>query len=119
MEAVESGGGAAAAEDEGPAAAAALVADVRWPNAAHPLRLLEWKVKPGSLVNVDSVLALCAPADLEAAVEAVRVSERKLKSGRAGTVRELCFRPGQLIPPGWVTPLSVPKYRGFMVVLSA
>ena len=89
----DSGGGAAA---EGPAM---QVADICWPSGALPLRLLEWKVKPGSLVNVDSVLALCAPISPEEK-GAARLPERKVKSDRAGVVKELCCQLGQVIPPG-------------------
>ncbi|KAK5613507.1 hypothetical protein CRENBAI_020930 [Crenichthys baileyi] len=85
---------------EGPAM---QVADMRWPSGALPLRLLEWKVKPGSLVNVDSVLALCAPIVQDKETEAAaRMPEKKVKSDRAGVVKELCCQPGQIIPPGGV-----------------
>ncbi|XP_012731230.2 RNA polymerase II subunit A C-terminal domain phosphatase isoform X1 [Fundulus heteroclitus] len=95
-----SGGGAAAAAAEGPAV---QVADMRWPSGALPLRLLEWKVKPGTLVNVDSVLALCAPVARDKETEAAaRLPEKKVKSDRAGVVKELCCQPGQIIPPGGV-----------------
>ncbi|XP_056154747.1 RNA polymerase II subunit A C-terminal domain phosphatase [Lampris incognitus] len=99
----DSGGGGAAAE-----APAMQVADIRWPSAAPPLRLVEWKVKPGSLVNVDSVLALCAPVRAEKEAEATsrdpssRLPEKKVKSDRAGVIRELCCQLGQVIPPGGV-----------------
>ncbi|XP_047461470.1 RNA polymerase II subunit A C-terminal domain phosphatase [Mugil cephalus] len=93
------GGGAAAAAAEGPAV---QVADICWPTGALPLRLLEWKVKPGTLVNVDSVLALCAPISQEKGAEAARLPEKKVKSDRAGVVKELCCRLGQVIPPGGV-----------------
>ncbi|KAM4724907.1 RNA polymerase II subunit A C-terminal domain phosphatase isoform 2-T2 [Anableps anableps] len=94
-----SDGGAAAAA-EGPAV---QVADMRWPSGALPLRLLEWKVKPGSLVNVDSVLALCALIAQDKETEAAaRLPEKKVKSDRAGVVKELCCQPGQIIPPGGV-----------------
>uniref|UniRef100_A0A3Q1AR51 RNA polymerase II subunit A C-terminal domain phosphatase n=1 Tax=Amphiprion ocellaris TaxID=80972 RepID=A0A3Q1AR51_AMPOC len=94
----DSGGGGSAAA-EGPAV---QVADICWPAGALPLRLLEWKVKPGSLVNVDSVLALCAPIPQEKGAEAARLPERKVKSNRAGVVKELCCQLGQVIPPGGV-----------------
>ncbi|XP_074470626.1 RNA polymerase II subunit A C-terminal domain phosphatase isoform X2 [Sebastes fasciatus] len=95
------GGGGGGAAAEGPAV---QVADIRWPAAALPLRLLEWKVKPGSLVNVDSVLALCAPItpQVKGAVEVPRLPEKKVKSDRAGVIKELCCQPGQVIPPGGV-----------------
>ncbi|XP_035537156.1 RNA polymerase II subunit A C-terminal domain phosphatase isoform X1 [Morone saxatilis] len=95
----DSGGGGGGAAAEGPAV---QVADMRWPTGALPLRLLEWKVKPGTLVNVDSVLALCAPIPQEKGAEAARLPERKVKSDRAGVVKELCCQLGQVIPPGGV-----------------
>ncbi|KAL0165689.1 hypothetical protein M9458_037533, partial [Cirrhinus mrigala] len=90
-EPADSGGGAAA---EGPTV---QVTEIRCPAGARPLRLLEWKVKPGALVNVDSVLAVCAPIPAESES---RAPERKLKSDRAGVVRELCCQLGQVITPG-------------------
>uniref|UniRef100_A0A672GTF7 RNA polymerase II subunit A C-terminal domain phosphatase n=1 Tax=Salarias fasciatus TaxID=181472 RepID=A0A672GTF7_SALFA len=90
-------GDAAGAAGEGPSV---QVSEVRWPSGAQPLRLLEWRVKPGSLVNVDSVLALCAPVAPDRAPEAARLPEKKLKSDRSGVVKELCCQPGQVIPPG-------------------
>lgn len=96
--AAESGGGAAAAAGEGPAV---QVADICRPSGALPIRLLEWKVKPGSLINVDSVLAMCAPiSQEEKGGDAARLPEKKLKSDRAGVVKELCCQLGQVIPPG-------------------
>uniref|UniRef100_A0A8C4HEF3 RNA polymerase II subunit A C-terminal domain phosphatase n=1 Tax=Dicentrarchus labrax TaxID=13489 RepID=A0A8C4HEF3_DICLA len=95
----DSGGGGGGAAAEGPAV---QVADMRWPTGALPLRLLEWRVKPGTLVNVDSVLALCAPIPQEKGAEAARLPERKVKSDRAGVVKELCCQLGQVIPPGGV-----------------
>uniref|UniRef100_UPI0037E7B8A2 RNA polymerase II subunit A C-terminal domain phosphatase isoform X2 n=1 Tax=Semicossyphus pulcher TaxID=241346 RepID=UPI0037E7B8A2 len=95
----DSGGGGGGAAVEGPAV---QVADICWPTGALPLRLLEWKVKPGSLVNVDSVLALCAPIPQEKGTEAPRLPEKKVKSDRAGVVKELCCQLGQVIPPGGV-----------------
>ncbi|XP_070840946.1 RNA polymerase II subunit A C-terminal domain phosphatase isoform X2 [Chaetodon trifascialis] len=95
----DSGGGGGGAAAEGPAM---QVADICWPTGALPLRLLEWKVKPGSLVNVDSVLALCAPIPQEKGTEATRLPEKKVKSDRAGVVKELCCQLGQVIPPGGV-----------------
>ena len=94
-----SGGGTAA---QGPAV---QVADIRRPVGARHLRLLEWKVKPGSLVNVDSVLALCAPiSSAESGAKPQkhvnRLPEKKVKSDRAGVIRELCCQLGQVIPPG-------------------
>uniref|UniRef100_A0A671NVE7 protein-serine/threonine phosphatase n=1 Tax=Sinocyclocheilus anshuiensis TaxID=1608454 RepID=A0A671NVE7_9TELE len=81
---------------EGPAA---QVTEIRCPAGARPLRLLEWKVKPGALLNVDSVIAVCAPIPAEGEC---RAAERKLKSDRAGVVRELCGQLGQVIAPGSV-----------------
>lgn len=95
MEDPPAGSGGASAE--GPAA---QVADMCWPTEALPLRLLEWKVKPGTLVNVDSVIALCAVVPREEAAEGVRPSEKKVKSNRAGVVKELCCQTGHIIPPG-------------------
>ncbi|XP_078146708.1 RNA polymerase II subunit A C-terminal domain phosphatase [Centroberyx gerrardi] len=95
----DSGGGGGGAAAEGPAV---QVADICWPTGALPLRLLEWKVKPGSLVNVDSVLALCAPIPQEKGGETARLPEKKVKSDRAGVVKELCCQLGQVIPPGGV-----------------
>ncbi|KAM6958840.1 RNA polymerase II subunit A C-terminal domain phosphatase [Aplochiton taeniatus] len=98
----DSGGGRAA---EGPTA---QVADICCPTGALPLRVLEWKVKPGSLVNVDSVLALCAPIPLEKEAGAEprdhpsRLPEKKVKADRSGVVKELCYQVGQVIPPGGV-----------------
>ncbi|XP_051728441.1 RNA polymerase II subunit A C-terminal domain phosphatase [Ctenopharyngodon idella] len=91
-ESVDSGGAAA----EGPTV---QVTEIRYPAGARPLRLLEWKVKPGALVNVDSVIAVCAPITAESES---RAPERKLKSDRAGVVRELCCQLGQVIAPGGV-----------------
>ncbi|XP_057210634.1 RNA polymerase II subunit A C-terminal domain phosphatase isoform X1 [Triplophysa rosa] len=92
-EPADSGGGAAA---EGPVL---QVTEILCPAGVRPLRLLEWKVKPGALVNVDSVIAVCAPIPTESEQ---RAPERKLKSDRAGVVRELCCQLGQVIVPGGV-----------------
>ncbi|XP_052388950.1 RNA polymerase II subunit A C-terminal domain phosphatase isoform X1 [Carassius gibelio] len=92
-EPADSGGGAA---ERGPVA---RVTEIRCPAGARPMRLLEWKVKPGTLVNVDSVIAVCAPVATESES---RAAERKLKSDRAGAVRELCCQPGQVLAPGSV-----------------
>lgn len=89
-ESVDSGGAAA----EGPTV---QVTEIRCPAGARPLRLLEWKVKLGALVNVDSVIAVCSPITAESES---RAPERKLKSDRAGVVRELCCQLGQVIAPG-------------------
>ncbi|KAM8841244.1 RNA polymerase II subunit A C-terminal domain phosphatase [Spinachia spinachia] len=93
------GAAAAAAAAQGPTV---QVADICLPKGALPLRLLEWKVKPGSHVNLDSVLALCAPIPPAKGAEAARHPERKVKSDRSGVVKELCCQPGQVIPPGGV-----------------
>nr|XP_054590637.1 RNA polymerase II subunit A C-terminal domain phosphatase isoform X2 [Nothobranchius furzeri] len=93
------GGGGGDAAAEGPAV---QVADMCSPSGALPLRLLEWKVKPGSLVNVDSVLALCAPMPREKGTGAARLPEKKVKSDRSGVVKELGCQVGQIIPPGGV-----------------
>ncbi|KAM4841257.1 RNA polymerase II subunit A C-terminal domain phosphatase isoform 2-T4 [Thomomys bottae] len=94
----------------------AAVAEVRCPGPA-PLRLLEWRVATGAAVRIGSVLAVCeaaaaaaasaaqpsGPAPARAAsggrVRAAR-AERRLKSERAGVVRELCAQPGQVVAPG-------------------
>nr|XP_027791095.1 RNA polymerase II subunit A C-terminal domain phosphatase isoform X1 [Marmota flaviventris] len=96
-----------------PAAGAppAAVAEVRCPGTA-PLRLLEWRVAAGATVRIGSVLAVCeaaasaqpaGPAPARAAsggcVRAAR-AERRLRSERAGVVRELCAQPGQVVAPG-------------------
>ncbi|XP_062385084.1 RNA polymerase II subunit A C-terminal domain phosphatase isoform X2 [Sardina pilchardus] len=100
----DSGGGGAAAP-EGPTM---RVTEIRCPTGACPLRLLEWKVKPGSFVNVDSVLALCAPirpveeCESETREQTNRLPEKKVKSDRAGVVKELCCQLGQVISPGGV-----------------
>ncbi|XP_024920796.1 RNA polymerase II subunit A C-terminal domain phosphatase isoform X2 [Cynoglossus semilaevis] len=93
------GGGDGGAATEGPAV---QVADIRWPTGGLPLRLLEWKVKPGSLINVDSVLALCVPIAQGKGAENARLPEKRVKSDRAGVVKELCCQLGQVIPPGGV-----------------
>uniref|UniRef100_A0A3Q3R8M9 protein-serine/threonine phosphatase n=1 Tax=Monopterus albus TaxID=43700 RepID=A0A3Q3R8M9_MONAL len=95
----DSGGGDCGAAAEGPVG---QLSDIRWPTGSVPLRLLEWKVKPGSLVNVDAVLALCSPILEEKGVDVARLPERKVKSDRAGVVKELCCQLGQVIPPGGV-----------------
>lgn len=73
-------------------------AEVRCPGPA-PLRLLEWKVAAGAAVRIGSVLAVCEAAGPEGGVRPAR-PERRLRSERAGVVRELCAQPGQLLPPG-------------------
>ncbi|XP_061753340.1 RNA polymerase II subunit A C-terminal domain phosphatase isoform X2 [Nerophis ophidion] len=81
---------------------AVQVSDVRYTFGTHPCRLLEWKVKPGSHVNVDSVLALCVPIVANKRAAPTRIPEKKVKSDRAGVVKELCCQPGQVIQPGGV-----------------
>lgn len=86
-------------------------AEVRCPGPT-PLRLLEWKVAAGATVRIGSVLAVCeaaasaqpaGPAAARASsggcVRAAR-AERRLRSERAGVVRELCVQPGQMVAPG-------------------
>lgn len=94
----ESGGGGGAAM-EGPVV---QVAQVCLSSGAVPLRILEWKVKPGSLINVDSVLALAVPVLQERSAEGARLPEKKVKADRAGVVKELCCQVGQVLPPGGV-----------------
>ncbi|XP_040613715.1 RNA polymerase II subunit A C-terminal domain phosphatase isoform X2 [Mesocricetus auratus] len=92
-------------------APAAAGAEVRCPGPT-PLRLLEWKVAAGAAVRIGSVLAVyeaaasaepAAPAPARTAsggcVRAPR-TERRLRSERAGVVRELCAQPGQVVAPG-------------------
>ncbi|XP_057645187.1 RNA polymerase II subunit A C-terminal domain phosphatase isoform X2 [Chionomys nivalis] len=92
-------------------APAAAGAEVRCPGPT-PLRLLEWKVTAGATVRIGSVLAVCeaaasaepsGPAPTRTAsggcVRAAR-AERRLRSERAGVVRELCVQPGQVVAPG-------------------
>ncbi|XP_023555834.1 RNA polymerase II subunit A C-terminal domain phosphatase isoform X2 [Octodon degus] len=89
----------------------AAVAEVRCPGTA-PLRLLEWRVAAGATVRIGSVLAVyeaassalpAGPAPTRAAsggcVRSAR-TERRLRSERAGVVRELCAQPGQVVAPG-------------------
>ncbi|XP_051925875.1 RNA polymerase II subunit A C-terminal domain phosphatase [Hippocampus zosterae] len=93
------GGGCGGALTLGPVVP---VSDICCTIGTLPCRLLEWKVKPGSHVNVDSVLALCVPIPADKGAETPRPTERKVKSDRAGVVKELCCQPGQVIPPGGV-----------------
>ncbi|XP_030644926.1 RNA polymerase II subunit A C-terminal domain phosphatase [Chanos chanos] len=96
----DSGGGGSAAP-EGPTM---QVTEIRCPAGSRPLRLLDWKVKPGALVNLDSVIAICVPIlpEREAGSQLDRQAEKKVKSDRAGVVRELCCQVGQVISPGGV-----------------
>ncbi|XP_075388680.1 RNA polymerase II subunit A C-terminal domain phosphatase isoform X2 [Tenrec ecaudatus] len=75
-------------------------AEVRCPGPA-PLRLLEWKVAAGTTVRIGSVLAVCSP-EPSGAPAASGAAGRRLRSERAGVVRELCAQPGQLMTPGTV-----------------
>nr|XP_012644362.2 RNA polymerase II subunit A C-terminal domain phosphatase isoform X1 [Microcebus murinus] len=90
----------------------AAVAEVRCPGPA-PLRS-QWRVAAGATVRIGSVLAVCeaaasaqpsGPAPSRAAsgscVRSAR-AERRLRSERAGVVRELCAQPGQVVAPGTV-----------------
>uniref|UniRef100_A0A8C6TLD0 RNA polymerase II subunit A C-terminal domain phosphatase n=1 Tax=Neogobius melanostomus TaxID=47308 RepID=A0A8C6TLD0_9GOBI len=95
----ESGGGGGATAMEGPVV---QVAEVCLSSGAVPLRILEWKVKPGSLINVDSVLALAVPILPERSAEGTRLPEKKVKADRAGVVKELCCQVGQVLSPGGV-----------------
>ncbi|XP_042318823.1 RNA polymerase II subunit A C-terminal domain phosphatase isoform X2 [Sceloporus undulatus] len=84
--------------------AASEVADIRV-SGPQPLRLLEWKVSPGSAVKIGSVLAVCAPIHLPArpgTTAAEGGPTRKVKAERPGVVRELCAQLGRVIPPGGV-----------------
>ncbi|KAF7686238.1 RNA polymerase II subunit A C-terminal domain phosphatase [Silurus meridionalis] len=83
------------------------VSEIRLPAGARAVRLREWKVEPGALVKVDSVVALCVviPTDTECGSEdreqpKRRLTEKKVKSDRAGVVRELCYQLGETISPG-------------------
>ncbi|XP_045880443.1 RNA polymerase II subunit A C-terminal domain phosphatase isoform X1 [Meles meles] len=86
------------------------VAEVRCPGPG-PLRLLEWKVAAGAAVRIGSVLAVCeaaasaqpaGPAPARAGSGGCVRAERRLRSERAGVVRELCAQPGQVVAPGSV-----------------
>ncbi|XP_033034359.1 RNA polymerase II subunit A C-terminal domain phosphatase isoform X3 [Trachypithecus francoisi] len=91
----------------------ATVAEVRCPGPA-PLRLLEWRVAAGAAVRIGSVLAVfeaAASAQPTGALQSRAASggcvrparpERRLRSERAGVVRELCAQPGQVVAPGAV-----------------
>ncbi|XP_037661596.1 RNA polymerase II subunit A C-terminal domain phosphatase isoform X2 [Choloepus didactylus] len=106
---------AAPAREGGPAQSApatAAVAEVRWPGPV-PLRLLEWKVAAGAAVRIGSVLAVglpaagpgaasSAPPAGQPSLRAERGATRRVRSERAGVVRELCAQPGQVVAPGAV-----------------
>ncbi|XP_055272861.1 RNA polymerase II subunit A C-terminal domain phosphatase isoform X1 [Moschus berezovskii] len=86
------------------------VAEVRCPGPG-PLRLLEWRVAAGAAVRIGSVLAVCesaastqpsGPAPVRTGSGGCVRAERRLRSERAGVVRELCAQPGQVVAPGAV-----------------
>ncbi|XP_055151737.1 RNA polymerase II subunit A C-terminal domain phosphatase isoform X3 [Symphalangus syndactylus] len=91
----------------------AAVAEVRCPGPT-PLRLLEWRVAAGAAVRIGSVLAVfeaAASAQPAGASQSRAASggcvrparpERRLRSERAGVVRELCAQPGEMVAPGAV-----------------
>ncbi|XP_019571282.2 RNA polymerase II subunit A C-terminal domain phosphatase isoform X2 [Rhinolophus sinicus] len=88
----------------------AAVAEVRCPGPG-PLRLLEWRVAAGATVRIGSVLAVCeaaasaqpsGPAPARSGSGGCVRAERRLRSERAGVVRELCAHPGQVVAPGAV-----------------
>ncbi|XP_043922931.1 RNA polymerase II subunit A C-terminal domain phosphatase isoform X2 [Protopterus annectens] len=108
--AVDSGGGASGLSTGAPAIARPMpptrsyvtMIDIRCPGP-RPLRLVEWKVTPGTAVRMGSVLALCVPVAERGAGQnhrSQRPVERKVKSDRVGVVQELCGQPGQVFPPG-------------------
>ncbi|XP_076991289.1 RNA polymerase II subunit A C-terminal domain phosphatase isoform X2 [Tamandua tetradactyla] len=93
-------------------APAAAVSEVRWPGPV-PLRLLEWKVATGAAVRIGSVLAVglpatgpgaaaSAPPSGQSSLRSERGAARRVRSERAGVVRELCAQPGQVVAPGAV-----------------
>ena len=84
------------------------VAEVRCPGPG-PLRLLQWRVAAGAAVRIGSVLAVCeaaastqppGPAPVRTGSGGCVRAERRLRSERAGVVRELCAQPGQVVAPG-------------------
>lgn len=87
----------------------AAVAEVRCPGPG-PLRLLEWRVAAGETVRIGSVLAVFEAAAASAQPSGLPPAragsggcvraERRLRSERAGVVRELCAQPGQVVAPG-------------------
>ncbi|XP_004416646.1 PREDICTED: RNA polymerase II subunit A C-terminal domain phosphatase [Odobenus rosmarus divergens] len=88
----------------------AAVAEVRCPGPG-PLRLLEWRVATGAAVRIGSVLAVCeaaastqpaGPSPARAGSGGCVRAEGRLRSERAGVVRELCAQPGQVVAPGAV-----------------
>lgn len=89
----------------------AAVAEVRCPGPG-PLRLLEWRVAAGETVRIGSVLAVFEAAAASAQPSGLPPAragsggcvraERRLRSERAGVVRELCAQPGQVMAPGAV-----------------
>ncbi|XP_048451721.1 RNA polymerase II subunit A C-terminal domain phosphatase isoform X1 [Rhincodon typus] len=100
------GSAAGAATTAGNAAAATrAVLEVAVPGS-RPLRLLEWSVKVGWPVQIGTVLAHCLPVEQESDAERERPrsrpQEKRVKSDRAGVVKELCWQPGQVVPSGSV-----------------
>ncbi|XP_078072967.1 RNA polymerase II subunit A C-terminal domain phosphatase [Mustelus asterias] len=94
---------AAAAATTTAAAAARAVLEVAAPGS-RPLRLLEWSVRVGWPVQIGTVLAHCLPVEQESGAERERPrpQEKRVKSDRAGVVKELCWQPGQVVPSGSV-----------------
>ncbi|XP_067888566.1 RNA polymerase II subunit A C-terminal domain phosphatase isoform X1 [Heterodontus francisci] len=94
---------AGAAIGSGTAAAAPAVLEVAAPGS-RPLRLLEWSVRVGWPVQIGTVLAHCLPVEQESGAERERPrpQEKRVKSDRAGVVKELCWQPGQVVPSGSV-----------------
>ncbi|XP_038666174.1 LOW QUALITY PROTEIN: RNA polymerase II subunit A C-terminal domain phosphatase [Scyliorhinus canicula] len=92
---------------DGPVAAAVAraVLEVAAPGS-RPLRLLEWSVRVGWPVQIGTVLAHCLPVEQESGAERERPrprpQEKRVKSDRAGVVKELCWQPGQVVPSGSV-----------------
>ncbi|GCC23764.1 hypothetical protein chiPu_0002162 [Chiloscyllium punctatum] len=100
------GSAAGAATTPGNAAAATrAVLEVAIPGS-RPLELLQWSVKVGWPVQIGTVLAHCQPVDQESDAERERPrsrpQEKRVKSDRAGVVKELCWQPGQVVPSGSV-----------------
>ncbi|MXQ95639.1 hypothetical protein E5288_WYG009328 [Bos mutus] len=83
------------------------------PPPAHTDPALEsrWRVAAGAAVRIGSVLAVCeaaastqppGPAPVRTGSGGCVRAERRLRSERAGVVRELCAQPGQVVAPGAV-----------------
>ncbi|XP_078396050.1 RNA polymerase II subunit A C-terminal domain phosphatase isoform X1 [Cetorhinus maximus] len=96
---------AGAATGPGAATTARAVLEVAAPGS-RPLRLLEWSVRVGWPVQIGTVLAHCLPVEQESGAERdrprSRPQEKRVKSDRAGVVKELCWQPGQVVPSGSV-----------------